>query len=238
MARKRIVFIIVEGPSDDEALALMLEKLYDKNKVYVYITHGDITTAPGVNSSNILSKVSKAVDSYAKSTHLSKANFQEIVHILDMDGAYIPGSAVKDDPSAKKTIYSLSEIITSNVAGVLTRNKTKAECIDRLSAVKTLWGIPYQAYYMSCNLDHVLYNKQNSSDEEKEKDSLAFAKKYKNNFCGFVKFICESEFSVDGSYIESWAFIKQDLHSLERHTNLGICFMNNMVPISEEVNES
>ncbi len=76
---------------------------------------------------------------------------------------------------------------------------------------------------MSCNLDHVLYDKLNSSDEEKERDSLDFARRYRSDFSEFVQFISESAFSVGGTYQESWAFIKVGKHSLERHTNLGIC---------------
>ena len=78
---------------------------------------------------------------------------------------------------------------------------------------------------MSCNLDHVLYNKQNSSDEEKENDSYAFAKRYKNDVPGFLKFISESSFSVGEDYLSSWKYIQQENHSLERHTNLGLCFI-------------
>lgn len=77
---------------------------------------------------------------------------------------------------------------------------------------------------MSCNLDHVLYNKQNSADSEKEEDALVFAKRYKDDMSGFLTFISESEFSVKGSYRESWSFIKQEAHSLNRYSNLGICF--------------
>ena len=33
-----------------------------------------------------------------------------------------------------------------------------------------------------------------------------------------------SDFSVIGDYAASWKYIKEDYHSLERHTNLGICF--------------
>jgi hypothetical protein len=72
-------------------------------------------------------------------------------------------------------------------------------------------------------MDHVLHNKQNSSDEEKEKDALLFAKKYKQDIEGFIKFIAESDFSVRSNYVESWNYIKQECHSLERHTNLGLC---------------
>lgn len=77
---------------------------------------------------------------------------------------------------------------------------------------------------MSCNLDHVLYGKLNSTDEEKERDAYAFARKYKDDIDGFLSFISDSDFSRTDGYRESWEFIRQDFHSLERFTNLGLCF--------------
>lgn len=35
MARKKIVFIIVEGPSDQDALELLLNNIFDSNRVFV-----------------------------------------------------------------------------------------------------------------------------------------------------------------------------------------------------------
>ena len=35
--------------------------------------------------------------------------------------------------------------------------------------------MPYSIFYMSCNLDHVLHNKRNSTKEEKQEDSVVFA---------------------------------------------------------------
>lgn len=61
MAKRKIVFVIVEGPSDDEALGVLLSKIYDRDSVYVHIMYGDITTQAGVNSSNIVSKVGNCV---------------------------------------------------------------------------------------------------------------------------------------------------------------------------------
>jgi hypothetical protein len=197
--------------------------MYDKNTVHVHITHGDVTTANGVKSTTILTKLGGIVNEYKKSYHLIKTHFQEIVHIVDMDGAYIPDTAVVEDISAKKAIYSLTEIRTACVQGIINRNRTKSACINKISSTSTLCGIPYQAYYMSCNLDHVLYDKLNSTDDEKEKDALDFAKEYGSKVPDFIKFMAESDFSVGENYLESWAFIKKDKHSLERHTNLGIC---------------
>ena len=51
MARKKIVFVIVEGPSDDTALGVLFTKIFDDNHVHVEITHGDITSDPALNKS-------------------------------------------------------------------------------------------------------------------------------------------------------------------------------------------
>lgn len=223
MARRKIVFVIVEGPSDDEALGVLLNRIYDKHTVYIHITHGDVTTAKGAGFSTILSMLGEMVESYMKANHLAKTHFQEIVHIADMDGAYIPDEAVVEDMMAKKPIYSPMEIRTTDVQAICRRNAAKRGSINRITSTQTLYGIPYQVYFMSCNLDHVLYDKQNSSDVEKESDSLRFAKHYCSHIPDFIKYITESSFSVELPYLQSWAFIKEGKHSLERHTNFGLC---------------
>lgn len=223
MARKKIVFVIVEGPSDEEALGVVLSRLYSSDEVYVHITHGDITSefieSP---NENILTRVASEVEEYAESNHYKKLHFKEIIHIVDTDGTFIPDANVTEDLSAEKPFYSLSEIRTKNKAGIEERNKRKSGNIRKLCSKKEIWGVPYQVYYMSCNLDHVLYDKLNSSDEDKEADAFQFAKSYKDKIPEFVKFISESDFSVIGDYRESWFFIQQDLNSLHRYTNLAI----------------
>ena len=74
---------------------------------------------------------------------------------------------------------------------------------------------------MSCNLDHVLHNKLGSTDEEKEQDAYAFAKKYHRATKDFCDFMIHSDFSVVENYI------KEELHSLERHSNFGLYLQEN-----------
>ena len=76
---------------------------------------------------------------------------------------------------------------------------------------------------MSCNLDHVLYNKRNSSDEEKENDAYAFARKYKDDIKGFISYMFDSDFSANTNYEESWKYIEEGMNSIERNTNLNLC---------------
>ena len=224
MSRKKVIFVIVEGPSDETALGAILSKIFDRNNVYLHIMREDITTKNGVNVSNILSRIGNIVKQYAKDNHFSKSNFQEIIHLVDMDGAYIPDESVIEDLSAERPVYSLSAIHTANREGIVSRNEQKRKNIDKLCGCSQIWSLPYQVYFMSCNLDHVLYNKLNSTDTEKEDDSYKFAYRYKNNTAEFITYISESAFSLTEGYKESWNYIKDGLHSLERHTNFGLCF--------------
>lgn len=230
LARKKVVLVIVEGPSDDTALGIVLNQIFDNDSVYVHIMHGDITTKKGVRSDNIVAKVGNVIRAYARAQHYTPKDFKQIIHIVDTDGAYIPDENIIFDLDCKNVSYESDGIHTVDQKGIIERNKQKTANLNRLIGVGEIWNIPYRIYYMSCNLDHVLHNKQNSSDEEKETDAYAFAKKYKNDVNGFVKFICGSEFSVIGDYKESWLHIENRMNSLYRYTNLGIC-------INEELNK-
>lgn len=222
MARRRVVFVIVEGPTDEVSLGVALSNVYDEDSVYIHIMHGDITTKKGVNSTNVVAKVGNEIKQYAVSNHYKKTDFKQIIHIVDMDGAYISDDLVVDEEGLESIVYETEKIRTSNVEGIIKRNRQKRENIDRLRMHGVIWEIPYKIYYMSCNLDHVLHNKMNSSDEEKEADAYAFARKYKNDKNGFLDYICKSDFSVEGSYKDSWLWIERDANSLKRYTNLGL----------------
>ena len=217
MSRKKIVFVIVEGPSDEEALGVLINRIYDSKAVYVHVMHCDITTEFDVNPSNIVVKIGSLVKRFAGRTFKS-GDFSQIIHITDMDGAFIPDDAIVEDAAASKHLYSVTEIRTQRKNVIEDRNRRKRDNLNRLSSTSKVWNIPYRIYYMSCNLDHALYGKLNSSDEEKEEDAYQFAKQYRNDIPGFLKYIRESEFAVGPHYKESWEYISEGLHSLERHT--------------------
>ena len=61
LARKKIVFVIVEGISDETALGIALSQIFDEKSVYVHIMRGDITSRNGVNASNIIAKIGNEV---------------------------------------------------------------------------------------------------------------------------------------------------------------------------------
>lgn len=222
---KKIIFVIVEGPSDESALGVILNRIYTGSSVYIHVVHSDITTAQGVTAQNIVAKVGNLVREYAGRS-FRKQDFARIIQITDMDGVFVPDDNIVENSQKQKPYYLTTEIQTCNRNSIIDRNRRKRDNLNRLSSLPSIWGIPYQIYYMSCNLDHALYGKLNSSDEEKENDAFAFVEKYKNNIPDFLQFISNSSFSITGQYVDSWTFIKKDLHSLERFTNFGLCFIN------------
>ena len=112
MARKKVVLVIVEGSSDDTALGVALDQIYDSDKVHIHIMHGDITTRKGVRSDNNVAKVGDEVRKYAKANHYTSKDFKQIIHIVDTDGAYIPNENVILDLAQDKISYESDGIHT------------------------------------------------------------------------------------------------------------------------------
>ena len=226
MARKKVVFIIVEGPSDQDALEILLTKIFNSDTVHVKVMHGDITSDQDVTPTNIKKKLADTIKGYANQFRLNSSHFCRVIHLIDTDGVYVPDDCIYEDESLENPHYSLTAITAKKRENIIDRNIRKSTNLNVLNSCPMIWSIPYSVYYMSCNLDHVLHNKLNSTDEEKELDAYEFAKKYRDDVDAFLKFICESDFSVKGEYLDTWQFIKEEKHSLERHTNLGICLRN------------
>lgn len=224
MARKKIVFIIVEGPSDEEALGVLFSKYFENEEVHVEIMHCDITCKKGVNSSNILKEVTNVIKQYSDRNHFKQIHFKQIIHIVDTDGAFCSKEDIEEKVGIKNFEYSQEKILAGNKEAVLIRNKQKSDNLIKISRTNLIWNIPYSVHYMSCNLEHVLFNKLNCSDEEKETLSYQFALKYRDNIKGFINFISNSSFSVKSDYLTSWKFIETDNNSLKRFSNLSLCF--------------
>ena len=227
MARRKIVLVIVEGPSDADSLELYFSKFFDSNTVHMKIMYGDITSKRGINQSNIKARLGNEIKVYAENNHFKATDVQQIIHLVDMDGVFVDDSVIIEDETKDNFVYTLESIIVPNQEEAIERNERKRENLNILtSRTSVMWNsIPYKIYYMSCNLDHVLHDNPNATDEEKKTNSLAFTEKYYDDINAFIKFISESIFSQCTDYKESWDYIKQDNHSLERNSNLGLCFM-------------
>lgn len=220
---RKIILVIVEGPSDETALGAVLDAVFKSEIVRIDVVHGDITADYQSSLNNILPKIGMRVKGYCEMEHLKKADIARVIHIIDTDGTFVPRDCIKENTSLSSTRYSADGIETNSVERIYNRNKRKSVILSKLCTVHSvLNNIPYDIYYMSCNLDHVLYNKQNNSREGKESDSYTFADKYSSTPRDFINFISNSAFSVPGDFRSTWEFIKKDKNSLKRYTNLAL----------------
>ena len=225
MARKKILFFIVEGVSDHSALASALEQIFNSQQVVVRFTGGDITSDYKTSTQNIERKIVEEIKREMSVGFTSK-DFIEVIQLVDTDGVFIPEDNIKDGYSSLS--YLNDEIHCDIKAKIINRNNNKAKILNKLISMPKVWGIiPYSVYFFSSNLDHILHNNSNLPEEKKDPLATNFAKRFINNPKGFVDFFSKSSFSLKGNYAETWNFIKIDSNSLKRYTNFNLLFSDN-----------
>lgn len=224
MARRKVVVFIVEGISDETALAAILNKLLSADQVHFEIVHCDITTEKGTSPINILRRIGDRIRDISTRNYFLHQDFLEVVHLVDMDGAYIPDEAIKEICKADAgIIYKDDCIEVDHVVRIIKRNEQKRANIDRLINNPSVWkDIPYSVYFFSSNLDHVIHHNANMPDILKVTRATTFAFRYLNNLEGFLSFFNDLDISVGANYHDSWACIRSDLNSLKRGSNLHI----------------
>ena len=224
MAKKKIMLFIVEGPTDETSLSTVLSRIFSSDTVRFQVVHGDVLTKDFVESDKIIAAVNEQIKLFRGSVY-KPGDFCKVVHLADTDGVFIPDGAVIKEEAAEGRqypFYTDTQILTPEPANIINRNVRKSKNIAKLSSTGRIGGIPYSFYYFSCNLDHVPHGRNNLSEAEKIVCSRDFDLKYADDPNAFIRFMKDESFAVQGAYQETWTFIKQGVHSLERHSNFGI----------------
>ncbi len=225
---KAVVFI-VEGATDKKALENIFKKIYQHKEIHFEFTCGDLSSDENINTGNIESEIYKLVDAYRKDKKLKISDIWQIIHIFDMDGAYIDDTHIVHGDSPN-FVYSTNNISCKNIEKIKKRNIHKCSLMDYLLKCQSIKNISYKCYYLSSNLDHALYNKLNLTEDEKTEYANVFYEFFMGKEQLFIKFLeMEVVNGVPDSFPKSWKYIKEDLHSLERHTNLNLYFKDNPV---------
>lgn len=223
MAKKKIMLFIVEGPTDETSLATVLSRIFSSDTVRFQVVHGDVLTQDFVAPDKIVAAVNEQIKLFRGNIY-KPSDFCKVVHLADTDGVFIPDDAVIKEHIEGRTypFYTDTQILTPEPEKIIDRNARKSRNIARLSSIGKIGGIAYSFYYFSCNLDHVLHGSNNLSEVEKIASARAFDLQYGDDPNAFIRFMKDESFAVQGPYSETWAFIKQGVHSLEQHSNFGI----------------
>ena len=257
----KIVILLVEGKSEINALRLPLENIFDDIKYHhkkcriVFglledetseSSGGDVTTRFGVSPKTIRKKINDNMISPV----LNKYKFfpkdvEEIIQIVDMDGAYIPKENIvpelADDET--KVSYKDGKIYALNPDNIIKRNIRKCKNLEYLQlmtyfsiehqiqsikngkiSVRTFKKqVPYSIYYFSSNLDHYIHHDANLEDRLKLSLARDFSRRCNDDKKVFYSLFVEDADSIcDTTYKDSWEFIKNGTNSVDRHTNLGM----------------
>ena len=231
MKMKKYLLFIVEGKNDKTEIQAILRALgsqkFSENYVDIYHTHGgDVTTEKDTTEKTIIKKVTKIIVSWRQGKEypfqkIAVSDVKKIIHVIDTDGVFIPeGSIIQSDD--EKMQYRENTIWYRDRNHVIGRNRKKARVINKLLETKRIDNIPYELFFVSCNMDHLLFDERNLSPEEKTSRAMGFVKQCNDD----KRFLLDSVFIPDlcmsDSYSESWKMIQMDYNSLCRHTNLNI----------------
>ena len=223
---RKVVLLIVEGISEEIALAMPLRRLFaiqpSGETIEFQVVSGDITTNKGTTVSNIKEQLNRIVKEFLGKNKFRAKDLLEIVLLADTDGAYITDDAIKEDVTYLKPSYTDSCILCKDKAAIIERNQQKRRILDLLIPLRELQGIPFSVYYFSCNLDSVLHNEANLEDRQKTKKAEKFEQEYGENPSGLLRFFSNSAAITGTTYEESWAYIKERNHSLQQSTNFHV----------------
>ena len=223
---KKVILFLVEGASDLTSLEF-IDNINTDETIKFQITSGDVTSKLNITPQNCREEINKILLSFLERSKLRKTDIIKIIHILDIDGVYIPEINIIEDKNKKKFLYTINGIVAPSKENVQKRNESKKQIVEKLLVTSKINSIPYEMYYMSCNLEHVLHDKlEDMSEGEKKELANKFADRFYEKEIEFIDFINNKDFKVLGDYKATWDFIKKDLNSVNRYSNFWLFFEN------------
>ncbi|MFQ6793553.1 MAG: hypothetical protein ACLRT4_12310 [Thomasclavelia sp.] len=234
---KKIILFIVEGLSDKDALEPIIAELVDTTKIMFEVLRCDLTTNISdvwLRNLNMKERVARIVKNFLEQNHgIKKKHIEKIIFLTDMDGCYIDEKYIyycKDDREFR---YEDDGIYTDRVTTAIKRNQMKSRNLNIVNSTREIYNLPFEIYYFSCNLDHVLHDERNLKQSLKEDYAFDFADKYEDKEDEFIDFINDKSLYLSLNYKDSWQLIKENKNSLLRYTNLNVFFINNIEYMKE-----
>lgn len=252
MGDRAFVCICVDGQSDIDALQVPFEDLFDQigqeniDVKFRYANfqkknHGDITSMTGVTPDNIEKNIYKYYfKNVDKKSELGWDDVTTIIHIIDLDGAYVnldnirlfteaeelTADSLITNGESKNTLYLEDHIaVRKNLLlrqETLLRKRKNIEYLLSLDEIKVgKRKVRYLLYYFSCNLDHFLQGNANMTGREKMKNASDFSKSV-TDADSLVAYFSQNEFCTATEYEESWKCLRKGCVSLQRGSNIHL----------------
>ena len=230
MAEKKFVLFIVEGINDKKEIESILHTPYfaaflSGFKPFFQVVNADVTADRNSSDKNIQEKVRKIVFDFRKKgipySNIKPSDIERIIHIVDTDGAFIPRNNIKASDVGRYT-YTDEFIEANNPDEAYGRNRRKAAILRVLKDVDKIDNIKYDIYFVSCNMDHMLFGQINIASQTKSSLADAYVRECKNNPECIFTGVLNPDIAYTSSYEETWQQIQYKTNSLKRHTNMNL----------------
>lgn len=220
---RKVTLFIVEGTTDLISMEALLSRLLSQEAVRFQVVNGDLTSNINSNANNIIAKLNMQLKLCINRYHYKKEDFSRIIHLVDTDGVFIPEDCIQPGDT-KEPVYYNDRIVTSRVDAIKLRNEHKSTLLQKLCTVNQINKIPYQIFFFSSNLEHVLHDIPNAPHFDKKTLAENFSERFYGREEEFLRFIRSPEIAVGTNKKESWEFIEQSTNSLERYCNFHLFF--------------
>ena len=97
MNEKKVIAVIVEGPSDENAIGGILKEFFSSEEVQFAVVHGDITSNEFTTVDNVIRKIDGLLDGIKSKYGYHWDDFIKVIHIADTDGVFAKDCVVEAD---------------------------------------------------------------------------------------------------------------------------------------------
>lgn len=122
---KKVLVFVVEGPTEETALAEVLERVFLDDHVYFDVVHGDLTLAKGGKKDVRERARDEVLSQMGSNKGYGWNDLKRIVQICDADGAFVPDEDVHQ-ADAPHVEYLADAILTANPDSIRRGNAEKS----------------------------------------------------------------------------------------------------------------
>lgn len=216
--------ILVEGPFDKLRLDCLLD-LFKEDKIVILPLGGDLLT-----SKNYYRNHKKEIISLLnKEKGYAYEDFNEIIEVIDTDGCFISSKNILENPSISKIKYFPTHIEALERESIIKMHQYKAQNVNKFLKFNKM-----KLYYNSVNIDHAFDNISNLTNSTKRKLALTFLNKYSEDLFSLLDLLFSINYAKMNNYLETWKYIKSDLNSLKRSSNIFIFILEHFDDLKDE----
>ncbi|HAR1782159.1 MULTISPECIES: hypothetical protein [Enterococcus] len=229
MSENKYILLIVEGDLDYQFYGEYLSEIISSPSLNIKVTGGDILTKDGKGTPEKL--ILEAFNEELEKTKLKPTDFVQIIQICDTDGSYFSDDIFQVDGQREyyneKTyeyspynnkVYVKSEEKKKKLLTCWNNKKANQETLVNTSLIKVSdkYAIPYNIYYVSLFLEHLLKDDVLIDSDEKRDCIDTFL-----DYHGVEEFIdLLKKKNIGSDYLSSWQLLESRDKKYDSCTNL------------------